>query len=216
MTKQQSMDYKSASRLATLISRSFAEEFFRLLMVYADISASESASLLDLHIKTAQDFLEGLTAERIIERKEVSQGKRPHYRYKLKDPKINIHINLHDILDKTNDRKYLNLEIRERKNNRAVFTISAGSDMISSITLITGEGRKKKERKINITDRQGRFLFYLPFPNSKHEKIQSIYEKSRLDRKYLPEIIDIIDVLIGFKVIEAPGRLTKEPYITKD
>ena len=206
MTKNSKMDFQSASRLATLISRSFAEDFFRLLVIYEDISASESASILDLHIKTAQDFLEGLVAEGVIERREVSQGKRPHNRYKMLDPRIEIKVNLKDIPDKPSSLNYSDLEIRERKNNRAVFTSGSGIDMISSITLITGEGRKKKEHKINITDRQGKFLFYLPFPNSKHEKIQHIYKKSGLDRKFLPEILDLIDILIDYKVIETLGR----------
>lgn len=206
MTKKSSMDFQSASRLATLISRSFAEDFFRLLVIYEDISASESASILDLHIKTAQDFLEGLVSEGVVERKEVSQGKRPHYRYKMVDPKIDIRVNLNEIPKKEIVEDYRDLEIREMKNNRAVFTSGSGTDMISSITLITGEGRKKKERKINITDRQGKFLFYLPFPTSKHEKIKHIYKKSDLDRKFMSEILDLVDILLDYKVIEALGR----------
>ena len=203
MKKNQTIDFQSASRLATLISRSFAEDFFRLLVVYEDISASESASLLDLHIKTAQDFLEGLVEEGIAERREVSQGKRPHYRYKLINTEIKIKLHLNQLAEKFSVEEYKYLKIREKKNSRAIFTTGSGSNMISSITLIIGEGRKKKERKINITDRQGKFLFYLPFPNSKPEKIQSIFKKSGLEKKYLAEIFDIIDVLVEFDVIEA-------------
>lgn len=206
MTKNNKMDFQSASRLASLISKSFAEEFFRLLVIYEDISSSESASILDLHIKTAQDFLEGLVSEGVVERKEVSQGKRPHYRYKMIDPKIDIRVNLKEIPKKEIVEDFKDLEIREKKNNRAVFTSGSGTDMISSITLITGEGRRKKERKINITDRQGKFLFYLPFPTSKHEGIKHIYKKSGLDRKFMPEILDLVDILLGCKVIEALGR----------
>jgi len=203
MKKKQTIDFQSVSRLATLISRSFAEDFFRLLTVYEDISASESASLLDLHIKTAQDFLEGLVAEGIAEKKEVSQGKRPHYRYKLINTEINLKLNLNQFLEKTSLVEYKYLKIREKRNSRTIFTTGSGTDMISSITLITGEGRKKKERKINITDRQGKFLFYLPFPTSKHEEIKHIYKKSGLDRKFMPEILDLVDILLDFKVIEA-------------
>ena len=54
------MDFAAARRLGACLSRDYADEFFRLLVNYRDISASEAASRLGLHIRTAQDFLEAL------------------------------------------------------------------------------------------------------------------------------------------------------------
>ncbi len=62
------MDFKTAAQLGTYLSKDYAREFFRLLVSYQDISASEAASRLGLHIKTAQDFLEGLTGIGILRR----------------------------------------------------------------------------------------------------------------------------------------------------
>ena len=86
------MDFKKISKLSALLSKSFAEEFLRLLVIYQDISASEAASRLDLHIKTAQDFLEELTALDVVERNEVYEKKRPYFRYSLKKKKLNIEV----------------------------------------------------------------------------------------------------------------------------
>ena len=52
------MKFEEAARFGTYISKSFAKDIFRLLNNYRDISASEAASRLGLHIQTVQDFLE--------------------------------------------------------------------------------------------------------------------------------------------------------------
>jgi len=41
-----SMDFKTASQLGSIISKDYAEDFFKLLVVYQDISASEAAYFL--------------------------------------------------------------------------------------------------------------------------------------------------------------------------
>ena len=60
------MDFREVSQTSDLLARDYAENFFRLLARYRDISASEAASRLDLHIKTAQDFLEELNTLGIV------------------------------------------------------------------------------------------------------------------------------------------------------
>ena len=65
------MNFKTAARLGAFISKDYAREFFALLLSYQDISASEAASRLGLHIRTAQEFLEGLTELDILSRQEV-------------------------------------------------------------------------------------------------------------------------------------------------
>jgi len=67
------MDYKTASQLGSLISKDYAENFFKLLVIYQDISASEAASRLNLHISTAQDFLEGLNSQGIVSKKRITK-----------------------------------------------------------------------------------------------------------------------------------------------
>ena len=52
------MDFKRAAILGSYISKDYAEDLFRLLATYQNISASEAASRLSMHIKTVQDFFE--------------------------------------------------------------------------------------------------------------------------------------------------------------
>ena len=50
------MDFKTAAKLGAYFSKDYAEEIFRLLVTYKDISASEAASRLNINIKTAMYF----------------------------------------------------------------------------------------------------------------------------------------------------------------
>ena len=53
-------DFQKAARLGACLSKDYAQDLFRLMVNYRDISASEAASRLNIHIRTAQDFLETL------------------------------------------------------------------------------------------------------------------------------------------------------------
>jgi transposase len=65
------MDFKRAATLGSYMSKDYAEDLFRLLVTYQDISASEAASRLNLHIKTVQDFLEAMASLDILSKTEV-------------------------------------------------------------------------------------------------------------------------------------------------
>ena len=197
------MDFKEASKLGSCLSKDYAEDLFRLLVTYESISASEAASRVNIHIKTTQDFLEDLYGLGILDREEVYEGKRPYFRYWLRTNQITMSIDLtafsHD--EEVNDIR-LKLKIREKRNAGVKFTTSRSNDYISSVTIWKGEGRNRTERKLNLSIPQGRFLFHLPFPNADYLSIKEIMGKAQTDSTNLPEIIDIVNVLIEFGVIE--------------
>lgn len=195
------MDFKTASQLSTYLSKDYAEDFFTLLVNYQDISASEAASRLNLHIRTAQDFLEGLAALGIVDKTEVREKKRPYFRYTLTNDTIALEVNLNE-LGKENPREGLNRLVREKANAGANFTIARSGDCFSSVTIWEGEGRERKEHKISLTTPQGKFLFHLPFPQSKPLPIVKIMEKAHVDEAYSTEIQDIVEALALQEVIE--------------
>jgi len=143
------------------------------------------------------------------------EGKRPYYRYALEKYDIHLDLDLKQLLDGDKDKSMLNVNIRERKNNGAVFHTSNNQDLISGITLFSGEGRRRKERKINLTKHQGQFIFYLPFPNSDHMRIESIMKKAELAEDLAPEILDLINDLISFGIIETKGN-SNERIVNND
>jgi len=196
------MDFSQAAILGSCLSKDYAEDLFRLLATYRSISASEAASRLELHIKTVQDFLEAMSDLGFLEKEEVYEKKRPYYRYTLKARRITMELDLGPLFPLPTEEDRMSLMIRERKNAGVRFTTSRNNQYISNVVIWIGEGRERTERRINLTIAQGKFLFHLPFPSAGFQSISSIIEKAEVDPSSLSEILDIVEVLIGFGVIE--------------
>ena len=199
------MDFETAAKLGTLLSKSYAQTMFELLATYRDISASEAASRLNLHIRTVQDFLESLTELGITSRKEVRENKRPYFRYTLEKQHIQFDLDLNSI-QREQDQDELSQRIRERARSGARFVTARGDSAISSITIWTGTGRDRKEHKINLSGPQGKFLFHLPFPDADALSITEILDKAHIDPSLAPEILDLVDVLSQNQVIDILQR----------
>ena len=196
------MNFKTAAKIGSYISKDYAEEFFELLVKYQDISASEAASRLGLHIRTAQDFLEGLAELDILYKEEAQEKKRPYFRYSLKTYQISIEVNLNNIV-KEQKPGTMARQLREKTNAGANFSLARGGEYISHVSLWKGEGRDRKERKISLTKPQGMFLYHLPFPNAEYISMADILRKAGVDDVFFPEIMDIVEVLEKNDVIEA-------------
>ncbi|MCD4698345.1 MAG: hypothetical protein K8S16_19125 [Bacteroidales bacterium] len=197
------MDFKKAAILGLYISKDYAEPLFRLLATYKDISASEAASRLSMHIKTVQDFLEAMSLLDILEKTEATESKRPYYRYSLKTRNIKMDIDLAPMFTDNKPNDKLAMRIRENKNAKVRFTVARNNQYISNVYIWIGEGRKRKERKINLSIPQGKFLYHLPFPSADFQGISTIMSNARIEGIYISEILDIVDVLSEYNVIES-------------
>jgi hypothetical protein len=196
------MTFDKSAKVAAIVSKEYAKEFFKLLVIYETISASEAASRLDIHIKTAQDFLNGLEEAGILSKQEVSENKRPYFRYTLIKTDFSIDVDLSKLVSPEEYKGKLGWKIRERINSGAVFSTSAKPRTISSVTISEGKGRDKKERRISFTHAQGKFFFYLPFPTEELLSIEKIIVKAEIEEKNLPEVIDIIEILEVYRIID--------------
>lgn len=200
-------DFPALARLSALLSKSFAADFFRLLLAYSSISASEAASRLNLHIKTAQDFLEGLEKQGVLSRREVFEKKRPYYRYTLEREILRIEFDLNRLRDSGSRlHNFDEFLIREKKNAGAVFKTSPKTGALTSITFYTGRGRARTERRIQLTESQGRFLFHLPFPTEGMRSVRSILDRSETDAAFEAEVMDMVRFLIRHDIIERENR----------
>lgn len=196
------MKFEDAAKFGTYISKSFARDIFRLLNNYRDISASEAASRLGLHIQTVQDFMEAMADLGILSKKETIERKRPYFRYTLEKQKIMFEIDLLKELE-TDAGDYLdNSKIRERKNAGVRFSMARNGQYFSNVTIWVGKGRERSEKKINLTTAQGKFLYNLPFPDGEHLTLEEICIKAGVDSEHMSEIKDLVEELIGYKIID--------------
>jgi predicted transcriptional regulator len=196
------MDFSTAARYASLLSKDYAEDIFKLLVNYQAISASEVATRLNLHIKTAQDYLEALNQLDIVAKEEVLEKKRPYYRYSLKQTRLVVDIDLNQVKREAS-KNSLASHIRERASAGARFSVARSDDYITSVTIWTGNGREREERKIKLTTPQGKFLYHLPFPNAEPLTVDEIMHKAGVDEHLAPEIIDLVQLLEKYMVIES-------------
>ena len=134
------MDFKNAAKISSYLSKEYAEKIFRLIVAYKDISVSEAASRLGLHIRTVQDFLDAMHEFDIIEKKEVYERKRPYYRYSLKKSKIEIIIDLDEEFN-NQEVNHAAFRIRESAGAGAKFAIARNGEYFSSVTMWMGKGR---------------------------------------------------------------------------
>lgn len=193
--------FEKSQRLASFLAKDYCGRFLTLLIKYRDVSASEAASRLDIHVKTAQDFLEGLFDAGILKRREAVEGKRPYYRYSLKEKTIRIFFDLDDLYNPSHVQSVPSWRVKERKNSGALFKEGRG-EKISSVTVFEGRGRSRRERRYNLTDCQGRFLFHLPFPTEPPSPLMEILKKASLQEGCFPEIMDLVDILSRHNIIE--------------
>ena len=196
------MKFEEAARFGNYISKSFAKDIFRLLNNYRDISASEAASRLGMHIQTVQDFLEAMADLKILSKKEAMERKRPYFRYTLQEHKISFELDLMEELKTTEGSSLENSRIREKKNAGVRFSLARNGQYFSSLAIWVGKGRERSEKKINLTTAQGKFLYNLPFPDGEHLTLEEIRIKASIENDDLPEIKDLVEELIQYKVIE--------------
>jgi len=196
------MNFEEAARFGTYISKSFARDIFRLLNNYRDISASEAASRLGMHIQTVQDFLEAMADLGILSKKEAIERKRPYYRYTLVKQKIVFEIDLHRELEISGADQLEKSRIREKKNAGVRFSMARNGQYFSNVTIWVGKGRERTEKKINLTIAQGKFLYNLPFPDGEHLTLEEIRVKAGVESDQMPEIKDLVEELVQYKVIE--------------
>ncbi len=201
------MDFRTAAKLGSLLAKDYAEDIFELLVNYRAISASEVATRLDLHVKTAQDFLEGLVELELLTKEEILEKKRPYFRYILKQEHIALDIDLKQV-KRDPSTNNLTQRIRERENAGARFSVARSDDYITSVTIWTGEGREREERKLKLTTPQGRFLFHLPFPKAGALTVVEIMHKAKVETELAPEILDLVQLLEKYHVIEDVSTTT--------
>ncbi|MBN2237296.1 MAG: hypothetical protein JW729_07035 [Bacteroidales bacterium] len=195
-------DISDLSRFGSFISKQYAPDFFRLLVAYHDISASEAASQLGIHIQTSQEFLEAMTELHVLVRQECIEKKRPYFRYSLKKEVFHFQFKPEDLVNKSHANSLINNRIKEVKNAGAQFSLSRSGAYFSSVSIRQGKGRMSKMRKLSLTEAQGKFLYHLPYPDADALQIAEIMEIAKIDESYKAEIEHIVLELIKYQVIE--------------
>ncbi len=196
------MEFDKIKHVSGYIAKDYSRDLLRLLYLYKDVSASEAASRLGLHIRTVQEFFDAFSDSGFLTKTEVFESKRPYFRYSRKSDKLKMEINLKSIAEEEKGKAEGDIWLKEKKNASARFTTSRNKLYFSSVTIWIGEGRESSEKKINLTNAQGKFLFHLPFPDADYMSVSNIMKKAEVEEENRKEILDIVSVLEEHGVIE--------------
>jgi hypothetical protein len=101
--------------------------------------------------------------------------------------------------------KNKNLESNTCENYLKIFSVfmaSDNNDFIFNVSILIGEGRNKQIRTISLTVTQGKFLYRLPFPTAAPMSVRDILKKAGIDESHCAEVLDIVEVLKEYKVID--------------
>jgi len=194
-------DFASAAAIGGLLAKDYARDLLTLLVMYRDISASEAASRLNLHISTAQDYLDALTGLGVVTKVEARENKRPYFRYRLAKDRIQVDLDLNGLAQAQPDGA-LSQRIRERNNSGARFVAGRGDGHIHHVSIWSGEGRERSEKQIQLTLPQGKFLYQLPFPTAEPLMVSEIMRKAEVEHTLAPEILDLVKLLNDCGVIQ--------------
>jgi len=147
-------------------------------------------------------FLEAMADLGILSKKETIERKRPYFRYSLEKQKITFEIDLLKELEVLGEDGLEHSKIREKKNAGVRFSLARNGQYFSNVAIWVGKGRQRSEKKINLTTAQGKFLYNLPFPDGEHLSLEEIRVKAGIEPEHMPEIRDLVEELIQYKVIE--------------
>ena len=196
------MEFDKIRLVSGYLAKDYSKDLLRLLYLYKDVSASEAASRLGLHIRTVQEFFDAFANSGFLTKTEVFESKRPYFRYSRKSDKLKMEINLKTLAEEEEGKNEKELWLKEKKNAAARFTTSRNKLYFSSVAIWIGEGRESSEKKINLTNAQGKFLFHLPFPDAEYMSVSDIMKKAGVGEENRKEILDIVNLLAEHGVIE--------------
>lgn len=210
-------DFETAAALGALLARDYSRSMLELLVTYRDLAASEAASRLNLHIRTAQDYLDALADLGVATKTEVREGKRPYFRYGLAERELSVRVDLDELTSRSAASDGLERRIRERAGSGADFAPARGANRIASVSYWDADGagkpdrgngagrgsRVRRQRRLRLTEAQGAFLYHLPFPGADARSISEILRQAGVDEAQAPEIEDVLGVLVEAGVVES-------------
>lgn len=169
-------------------------------------SASDIASILDIHISTTKKYLDILNKFRLLEKEfePTKQGK-PTY-YILKKKKVNISLDL--IKMSRNFQKKISIKdilIRERKGiyPQVSFILTyRGSIQAIKIRKKT-KAHRFRTHKIELSSVESRFMQFLPHPTMEPEHFFKICAKSQItDYVSLKIVNNFVQKLLKLEIIK--------------
>lgn len=195
---------EKSRKLASLIGKEHTGRILYILYKTPNKSASRIAKILNIHIATAQSYLEDLEKLDIVKSKIKKQGIKPYKEYFLTKTRISIDIDLNelDAEDQEEQEILRRTKIREKKDLKILYETNQEKSIITRIHFYEDLGRKNIQYSLDLDEVEGKFTWFIPFPSADPQTILEIREKAGIYEFYQQKILNLIEKLEEFGLIE--------------
>ena len=191
-------------RLSNLIGKEYTGKILNILFQNPYKSASEVAKILNIHIATAQSYLEELEKFNIISFRTHKVGTRPYKEYFPIKSQIKIEIDLNKASEiNIKNRQYFEKRlIREKKDLNVLYDIKQNESKIIKVYIHDDSERKRIKYSLDLNDIEGKFMWFIPFPSENPCSILDICKKAEINEYNLKHIKDFVEKLYDHNLID--------------
>jgi predicted transcriptional regulator len=190
-----------------ILGKELTIPIFENLYMKGWMTASEIARELSVHISTAQSYLESMTKNKLLKQR-LRHTRKNLVEYSLKNPAIDIKINVKRIISKKAEiarKRAQDMFIKEKSTELVSYEWDEINRKILTINIMKKSKSVKRVRiskSIQLSDTEGRFLWFIPHPTENPKNVIRIAEVAGITETFdLIKIVDLLEMLAYEKII---------------
>lgn len=201
-------------RVAALLAREKTGEILARLRSRPYLAASELARLEDIHIATAQRYLQELLETDLVGVRRRSGANRPTQEYWLREPHIRIDIDLQGLPGLSEDELLgvaKRLGVRDAGNTQIVYDAHPETGVVQGILVLSDKPPRLVSRRLGVASSVGRFLSRLPGRTEAHDRVWDVMQQAGLGVSDLPAVLASLDRFSSPVHVEDPEGVPPVP-----
>jgi len=198
-----------------ILGKELTIPIFENLYMKGWMTASEIARELSVHISTAQTYLESMTKKKLLKQR-LRHTRRNLVEYSLKNPLIDVKIDVKTIISKKVEiarKKAQIMFIKEKTADLISYEWDEDNRKILRINIMKKSkslNRLRIAKAIQLTDVEGRFLWFIPHPTENPKNVIQIAQDAEITHSFdLIKIVDLVEMLAYEQIIILKEKANK-------
>ncbi len=189
------------------LGKEYALPLLEVLYIKGWITASEMARELSIHVSTAQSYLASMEEKKLL-KSRFRPGRAKLMEYSLLDKSIQVSIDLEAMVSKkcrNAKKKAREFYVKERLSAKVSYRWDEESRKILVINFMEKSkvlGRIGVSRTLQLSDVEGRFLWFLPQSTEDSKNVLHIAKEAGLENpEDLIQIVELLEFLAAEKIV---------------
>lgn len=187
-------------RVAALLAREKTGEILARLRSRPYLAASELARLEDIHVATAQRYLQELLETDLVGARLRKGANRPTQEYWLREPRIRIDIDLEGMPGVAEEELLgtaKRLGVRDAGNAQVVYDTHPQTGVVQGILILSESPPRLVSRRMSVIPSVGRFLSRLPGRSEAPRHVWDVMQEAGLGVADLPAVLGCLGRFSG-------------------